>query len=181
MPSDDPNERAQGPSEPPLTVIGIGSNLGDRRATIEAAIEAIARLPGVDVVARSSFWQTTPVGGPPQPDFINAAVAVRTRVPLERLMAELLAIEALFGRVRTERNAPRTLDLDILWAEGTHIEHGPPGRPDLVVPHPRLSERPFALIPLLEIVPGATDPTTGNLYARILAELGTEGVLPLDS
>src|SRR6266550_2803943 len=115
MPSDDPNQRAQAPTEPPLAVLGIGSNLGDRRATIEAAIDAIAGLPGVDVVARSSLWQTAPVGGPPQPDFINAAVAVRTRVPLERLMAELLAIEALFGRVRTERNAPRTLDLDILW------------------------------------------------------------------
>ena len=165
----------------PLVVIGLGSNLGDRRTTIEAAIHAIEELAGVDVVARSSLWQTDPVGGPPQPDFINAAVAVSTEVPLDRLMADLLGIEARFGRVRTERNAPRTLDLDILWWEGPRIERSGPGMPDLVVPHPRLAERPFALIPLLEVAPGAADPTTGELYARILAELGTEGVVPLDS
>jgi 2-amino-4-hydroxy-6-hydroxymethyldihydropteridine diphosphokinase len=164
-----------------LTVIGIGANLGDRRATIEAAIDAIANLPAVEVVALSSLWQTKPVGGPPQPDFVNAAVAVRTRLPLEKLMVELLAIEARFGRVRSERNAPRTLDLDILWAEGTRIEQTGPDVTELVVPHPRLAERPFALIPLLEVAPGAIDPTTGNPYARILAELGTEGVVPLDS
>src|SRR5262245_25077744 len=158
-------------AKPPLTVIGIGANLGDRRATIEAAIEAIAGLPGVDVVARSSLWQTSPVGGPPQPDFINAAIGLRSRLPLEQLMAELLAVEARFGRLRTERNAPRTLDLDILWWEGPRVERSGPGVPDLVVPHPRLAERPFALIPLLEVAPGAVDPTTGELYARILAEL----------
>jgi len=165
----------------PLVVIGLGANLGDRRGTIEAAIEAIASLADVEVEARSSLWQTRPVGGPPQPDYVNAAVAVRTRLPLGRLMRELLAIEGRFGRVRGEPNAPRTLDLDLLWVEGQQVRLSEPDGPDLEVPHPRLHERPFALIPLLEVAPGAADPTTGKLYALLLAELGTEGVEPLDS
>jgi 2-amino-4-hydroxy-6-hydroxymethyldihydropteridine diphosphokinase len=167
--------------EPPIAVVGVGSNLGDRRATIERAIAAIASLPGVELVARSSLWQTEPVGGPPQPDFYNAAVALRTRMPLGRLMRELLAIEGRFGRVRGERNAPRTLDLDLLWVEGQAVRMSEPDGPDLEVPHPRLHERAFALVPLLEVAPGAADPTTGKLYALLLAELGAEGVVPLDS
>jgi 2-amino-4-hydroxy-6-hydroxymethyldihydropteridine diphosphokinase len=166
---------------PRLAVIGIGSNLGDRRATIEAAIEAIAALPGLELAARSSLWQTDPVGGPPQGHFLNAAVAVHTALPLGRLMRELLAIEARFGRVRGERNAPRTLDLDLLWVEGQRVRLSEPDGPDLEVPHPRLHERAFALVPLLEVAPGAADPVTGKLYALLLAELGTEGVEPLDS
>jgi 2-amino-4-hydroxy-6-hydroxymethyldihydropteridine diphosphokinase len=166
--------------EPPLVVIGIGSNVGDRRATVVAAMEAIGELPGVEVVARSSIWRTVPVG-PPQPDYYNAAVAVRARVPLGRLMGELLTIELGFGRVRGERNAPRTLDLDLLWADGVAVHISEPGGTDLEVPHPRLHERAFALVPLLEVAPGAADPRTGQLYALLLAELGTEGVAPLDS
>jgi 2-amino-4-hydroxy-6-hydroxymethyldihydropteridine diphosphokinase len=164
----------------PIGVIGIGSNLGDRLATVEGAILAIEQLPAVEIVGRSSVWQTRPVGGPPQPDFYNAALAIRCALPPENLMCELLDIERRFGRTRAERNAPRTLDLDILWMEGGPFEAGS-GDHHLVVPHPRLHERAFALIPLLEVVPGAADPTTGKLYAIILAELGTEGVSPLDS
>ncbi len=171
------------PLDSPLAVIGLGSNLGDRRATIEAAVGAIAQLPGVDVVARSRLWQTDPVGGPPQPDYYNAAVAIRTTMPVGRLMGELLSIEGRFGRTRDERerNAPRTLDLDLLWIDGQKIRISEAGGPDLEVPHPRLHERPFALIPLLEVAPGAADPTTGKRYADVLAELGTRGVVPLDS
>jgi 2-amino-4-hydroxy-6-hydroxymethyldihydropteridine diphosphokinase len=165
----------------PITVIGIGSNLGDRLATLEGAIRAIEALPGLEVVGRSSVWQTRPVGGPPQPDFYNAALAVRSPLPPKQLMCELLEIEQRFGRTRGERNAPRTLDLDLLWIEGDGGRVAGLGEGDLVVPHPRLHERAFALIPLLEVVPDAADPATGKLYATILAELGTEGVSPLDS
>jgi 2-amino-4-hydroxy-6-hydroxymethyldihydropteridine diphosphokinase len=163
----------------PLTVIGLGSNLGDRRAMIDAAVSAISSLPGVSLSGRSSFWQTAPVGAStPQPDYLNAAVAVSTSMPPEQLLRELLAIEARLGRTRLERNASRTIDLDILWRQGPPVHKSKPGWPDVDVPHPRLAERAFAMIPLLEIIPDATDPRTGRLYADILAEIGTQGVDP---
>ena len=170
-------------------MIGLGANLGDRRATIEAAVSTIIRLTGVELEARSSLWLTTPVWGPgggpaeaeSQPDFYNAAIAVRARMPLVELMGELLAIEQRFGRVRGERNASRTLDLDLLWVEGERVRVTNANGLELVVPHPRLHQRAFALVPLLEVAPGAADPATGRLYAAILEELGTEGVRPLDA
>jgi 2-amino-4-hydroxy-6-hydroxymethyldihydropteridine diphosphokinase len=165
----------------PITVIGLGANLGDRKTTMEAAINAIAALSTVRVVGRSSVWRTAPVGGPPQPDFYNAALAVRSASSPEELLRELLAIEAQLGRIRSERNAPRTIDLDLLWREGEPVRISRPGAPTVELPHPRLHERAFALAPLLELVPDATDPSTGKPYAEILAELGMAGVSPLDS
>jgi 2-amino-4-hydroxy-6-hydroxymethyldihydropteridine diphosphokinase len=169
------------PSLKPLTIIGIGANLGDRKKSMEAAISAIAALPGVEIVARSSTWRTAPVGGPPQPDFFNAAIAVRTFSPPEVLMAALLAIEEHLGRVRTERNAPRLIDLDLLWREGAPVRIRREGSPEVEIPHPRLHERAFALAPLLEVAPGATDPRSGKAYATMLHELGMAGIAPLDS
>ena len=165
----------------PITVIGLGANLGDRKTTMQAAIAAIGALPAVTVVARSSVWRTAPIGGPQQPDFYNAALAVRSFSAPEELMRELLAIETRLGRVRSERNAPRIIDLDLLWREGAPVRIGRPGAPAVELPHPRLHERAFALAPLLEVVPNATDPATGKPYAAILAELGMTGVAPLDS
>ena len=164
-----------------MIVIGVGANLGDRRKTMEAAMAAIAALPNVEVVARSSVWRTAPVGGPPQPDFYNAALAVRSFSPPEELMRDLLAIEVRLGRVRTERNAPRIVDLDLLWQEGSPVRIRRPGVPEVDLPHPRLHERAFALVPLLELVPDASDPVSGKPYRAILTELGTAGVTPLDS
>jgi 2-amino-4-hydroxy-6-hydroxymethyldihydropteridine diphosphokinase len=168
-------------TEAPLAVIGLGSNVGDRLHTIESAIGAIESLPGTEVVGRSSVWRTAPVGGPPQADYYNAAVGVRSTMSMHELMGALLAIEQQHGRTRGRPNEPRTLDLDILWSEGERV--APEGADPLAlhVPHPRLRERAFALIPLLEVVRDAVDPETGRLYAEILAELGTEGVAPLDS
>jgi len=165
----------------PITVIGLGANLGDRKKTMEIAIAAIAALPTVEILARSSVWRTAPVGGPVQPDFYNAALAVRSFSPPEELMRELLVIEARLGRVRSERNAPRTIDLDLLWREGAPVRISRPGAPVVELPHPRLHERAFALAPLLEVVPNATDSASGKPYAAILAELGTAGIAPLDS
>lgn len=165
----------------PITVIGLGANLGDRKATMEAAIAAIEDLPTLRVVGRSSIWRTAPVGGPAQPDFYNAAMAVVSFSPPEELMGDLLAIEARLGRVRSERNAPRIIDLDLLWQEGGAVRISRPGAPAVELPHPRLHERAFALAPLLEVMPGATDPGSGKPYAAILAELGMAGVAPLDS
>ena len=181
MPSDHDPARAR-----PLTVVGIGANLGDRRGAIERAIRAIEALPQTEVVGRSSVWRTRPVGGPPQPDYYNAAVGIRSALPAHDLMDALLVVESLLGRERGEPNEPRTLDLDILWIDGQIIAPPPVGDPGadaltLRVPHPRLHERAFALIPMLEVVGDAADPETGRLYAEILAEIGTDGVAPLDS
>jgi 2-amino-4-hydroxy-6-hydroxymethyldihydropteridine diphosphokinase len=158
-------------------VVGLGSNLGDRRATLLAAIAEVAAIGQVEVVARSSLWQTSPVGGPPQDDFYNAAVLLRTSVRPEAILDSLLAIEARHGRRRAGRNLPRTLDLDLLWIDGVVIT-----LPALEVPHPRLHERAFALAPLLEVAPDAADPRTGAAYAAILAGVDQGGIrrLPWD-
>ncbi len=105
------------------------------------------------------MWETAPVGGPEQPDFLNAALLIDwERTPLELLDA-LMAIEADLGRVREIRNGPRTIDLDVLWIDGLVVDE-----PRLLVPHPRLHLRAFALAPMLEVAPGATDPRTGKRY-----------------
>ncbi len=137
-------------------VVGFGSNLGDRLATLRTArrlLEVVAR-----VEATSRVYQTAPVG-PPQPDYLNAAALVAFEGSPGRLMEALLDIEARLGRVRAERNGPRRIDLDLLWIDGLRVES-----PQLVVPHPRLAERAFALAPMLELVPDAIDPATGTAY-----------------
>jgi 2-amino-4-hydroxy-6-hydroxymethyldihydropteridine diphosphokinase len=139
-------------------VVGLGANLGDRMATMRAAARHLSHVARVEKLSR--VYATAPVGGPSQPDFLNAAALVRcTGEPLA-LLDGLLAIEARLGRVRVERWGPRTIDLDLLWIDGLAIE-----TPRLVVPHPRLCERAFALVPLLEIVPDARDPRTGEPYS----------------
>lgn len=138
-------------------VIGLGANLGDPSTMMREAtrrIEAIA-----PVLARSTMWRTAPLGGPDQPDYINAALMASWSPDPIELLDALMTIESALGRVRSVPNAPRTIDLDILWIEGSVIDH-----PRLVVPHPRLAERAFALAPLLEIVPDAIDPRTGEGY-----------------
>lgn len=138
-------------------VIGLGANLGDRLATMREAVRRISQV--APVLARSNVWETTPIGGPPQPDFLNAAVLVAWAGRPTELLDELLRIEAELGRVREVRDGPRTIDLDILWIEGRSVDE-----PRLVVPHPRLRVRAFALSPLLEVVRNASDPLTGHPY-----------------
>jgi len=158
------------------TVVGLGSNLGDRQTNIEGAIAAIAALPSVSLLSRSSIWETEPVGGPPQPQFYNAAVLLAHGGDLLELLDHLLRLEGEFGRTRAAPNAPRTLDLDILWAEGISLRG-----PRLHVPHPRLHERAFALAPLLEVAPDATDPVQGTSYAAVFARLPAAGIRRLDA
>ena len=138
-------------------VVGIGANLGDRLATMRAALSDLSRFAQVEKTSR--VYATAPVGGPPQPEFLNAAARISyAGAPLDLLDA-LLAVEATFGRVRVERWGPRTLDLDVLWIDGLALDSA-----RLVVPHPRLHERAFAVLPLLELVPDARDPRTGAIY-----------------
>lgn len=107
------------------------------------------------------MYETDPVDAPP-PSYLNAAVLLTCGLEPEDLMKKLLGIEALMGRVRSERNAPRTIDLDVLWIDGLALATA-----SLVVPHPRLLERPFALAPLLDVAPDARDPLTKRAYTDV--------------
>jgi 2-amino-4-hydroxy-6-hydroxymethyldihydropteridine diphosphokinase len=130
-----------------IAVIGLGTNLGDRVDHLVRAREALAATPGVRVVAASSIVETD-AHGPPQPRYLNAALRIETSLEVEALLEVCLAVERSLGRVRAERWGPRTIDLDILYTDGLAI------RTDRVeVPHPRLLDRPFALGPLLEVMP----------------------------
>ena len=134
---------------PSRVVVGLGANLGDRLATLREAARRIASDVG-PIEAGSRVYETAPVG-PPQPRYLNAALLLRCpSLDLRVLLARLQSIEASLGRVRVERWAARTIDLDILWAEGIAIDV-----PGLTVPHPRLRERAFAILPLLDVAPDA--------------------------
>jgi len=151
-----------------LALIGLGSNLGDRQATLEAAIAALGRAPGVLIRNVSSFHETEPVGGPPgQGMFLNAAAALETTLDPFQLFRLLEDVETRFGRVRTVLWGERTLDLDLLLFGAWIID-----TPRLTVPHPRLTTRRFVLEPLMEIAPAAVDPVTKQTIAVVLANLG---------
>ena len=146
--------------------VGIGANLGDARTAVAQALEDLGRLPATRLVARSSLYRTAPVdaGGP---DFINAVAALDTGLTAPDLLAELHSLEQRAGRERPWRNAPRTLDLDLLLYGAGRIES-----PLLTVPHPRWQERAFVLVPLAEIAPGLVDAkalaaVTSQVIARI--------------
>lgn len=128
--------------------IGIGSNLGDRRENIRRAVDKINRLKGTQVTKISSLIETEPQGGPPQGRYLNAAMEIRTALSPRALLNNLQNIESALGRVRTVKNGPRTIDLDILFFGNRKIrERG------LTLPHPRIQEREFVLRPLKEIAP----------------------------
>lgn len=135
-----------------LAYIGLGANLGDAPAALRGAVQAIAALPGTEVLQCSALYRSAPVDAA-GPDFFNAVVAVRTPLAPDELLASLQSIEAAAGRERPYRNAPRTLDLDILLCGGLAIS-----TPTLTVPHPRMRERAFVLRPLAEIAPGQVEP-----------------------
>ena len=138
-----------------LAYLGLGSNLGDRRGNIDEAVRRLGETPGVTVTKVSSIYETKPVGGPEQPDFLNAACEVETQLQPRELLREAQRIEREMGRVRTVRWGPRNIDIDILLCGDVVIDGG-----DLTVPHPRLAEREFVLRPLAEIAPKVIHPVT---------------------
>ena len=140
-------------------VIGLGSNLGSRGAFLAAAVQALRTSPGVRVTRLSKMYRTAPLG-PPQPDYLNAAVRVETELSLEALHGETLGIERALGRERRERWGPRTIDLDLLFSDGPPLSTA-----SLSVPHPRLAERAFALAPLLDVLDDP-DPTLREALGR---------------
>lgn len=131
--------------------IAIGSNLGPRHATIHAGLRDLARVPGVRVVRLSSIIETDPVGPPGQGPYLNAAAELDTTLEPHALLDAMLKVERAHGRDRSgaERWGPRTLDLDLLWYDGVTLDE-----PGLTLPHPRMRERAFVMIPLREIAPG---------------------------
>lgn len=147
----------------PPVFLGLGSNLGDREAAIAGALTRLAAR-GFQATRTSSLWLTEPVGGPPQGLFLNAVAEGETSLEPEALLQACLATEREMGRVRAERNGPRTIDVDILlFGEETR------DAPGLVIPHPRMHERRFVLAPLAEIAPGLVHPVLGLTVAALLA------------
>jgi 2-amino-4-hydroxy-6-hydroxymethyldihydropteridine diphosphokinase len=132
-----------------LCYIGIGSNLGDREKYIENAIEKLKNIEGVEVKRVSNIHETEPVGGPRQGKYLNAAIEIETGLKPRELLAKLQDIEKQLGRKRTVKNAPRTIDLDILLYGDNKIDE-----PDLKIPHPGMREREFVMKPLKEIYEG---------------------------
>jgi 2-amino-4-hydroxy-6-hydroxymethyldihydropteridine diphosphokinase len=128
--------------------LGIGSNLGDRAAHLQAAVDGLAGEPGIRVVAVSPVYETEPVGGPPQADYLNAVVVVETTLTPRELLGVAQQLERATGRVRGERWGPRTLDVDVLTVGAEQVDE-----PDLTVPHPRMAERAFVMVPLADVDP----------------------------
>lgn len=142
-------------------ILGLGSNVGDRVKNINQAVDDLRLDRDMHVLKISSLYETEPQGGPPQTDFVNGAVLILTSLPAGDILSRTLAVEAKLGRVRGAKNEPRTIDIDILWIEGEAVDED-----GLIVPHPRLTKRSFALKPLIELAPDAKD-EHGAAYADL--------------
>jgi 2-amino-4-hydroxy-6-hydroxymethyldihydropteridine diphosphokinase len=151
-------------------VLAVGSNLGDRSDILQGGVDAIAGLGGVCVTAVSPVYETVPVGGPPQPDYLNAVLLVDTSLPPADLLDRLHEVEAAFDRVRLVRWGPRTLDIDIITMAGERSDN-----PELTLPHPRAHERAFVLAPWHDADPDAVLPGYGPV-AELLAGADQSGI-----
>lgn len=150
--------------------IALGSNLGDSCAILEAAIETLAHTPGILVTAKSSWYKTKAVG-PVQPDYVNGCVTLQALMPPQPLLETLLKIEQKFGRIRQERWGPRTLDLDLLLYDDLILQ-----TPTLEIPHPRMRERAFVLVPLAEIAPNWLDPVSRCVIKDLVKQVDCSDV-----
>ncbi|HEY8532139.1 MAG TPA: 2-amino-4-hydroxy-6-hydroxymethyldihydropteridine diphosphokinase [Limnochorda sp.] len=143
---DELRQREERVGVPRRAFLGLGSNVGDRRGLLREALGRIDALPATRVLRTSSLYETEPWGGVPQPRYLNLVAEIETGLAPEELLEHVLAIEADLGRVRTVRWGPRTIDVDLLWMEGEER-----ATERLTLPHPRLVERAFVLVPLAEL------------------------------
>ena len=151
-------------------VLALGSNLGDRQDILQGGVDAIAGIEGVRLTGVSPVYETVPVGGPPQPDYLNAVVLAEVTIPSLDLLDRLHEVEAAFDRVRLVRWGPRTIDIDIITVAGEHSDD-----PDLTLPHPRAHERAFVLGPWHDVDPDAVLPGRGPV-ADLLAHTDQTGI-----
>lgn len=158
-----------------IAYVGIGANLGDARAQVLKAVQSIAALNGVKLIKRSSLFRSAPVDAPTgieNPDFVNAVVCIETTLTAQALLDALRGVEARAGRVRHEsvaRNSPRTLDLDVLLYGDERIDTA-----TLQVPHPRMWQRAFVLLPLVEIAPDLVIPGVGRASGYVIRVMDQE-------
>ena len=156
-------------------VIAMGSNLGDRLENLQGGLDALFDAPGLTFVAVSPVFETAPVGGPPQPAYLNAVLIAETALPARAVLDRCHSVEAAFGRTRSQVWGPRTLDLDLI-VYGDEVSDDP----ELTLPHPRAHERAFVLAPWHAADPQALLPGRGRV-ADLLTEAGLDGVTQLDS
>lgn len=150
----------------PLAFIGVGSNLGDRHQNLNQAKSLTSKISGVQLLKHATIIETDPVGGPAQGKYLNTVWEIETDLKAEELLAELLKVEQALGRIRSEKNGPRTIDLDIL-SYGNEVLK----KSGLEIPHPRMHERKFVLQPLAEIAPDFVHPGIRKTVKTILKEI----------
>jgi 2-amino-4-hydroxy-6-hydroxymethyldihydropteridine diphosphokinase len=153
-----------------VAFLGLGSNLGDRLANLQAAVDALQAEPGLRVTASSRVWETRPEGGPPQPDYLNAVIRIETELSARDLLDVARRVETRLGRIRKERWGARTMDVDVLLYDDEEVDEA-----DLVVPHPRMKQRAFVLLPLLDLEPDPVLPDGTRLKD---VRVDTAGVSP---
>ena len=159
-----------GPRRAQEVVLALGSNLGDRLANLQAGVDALTEGGQITATAVSAVYETSPVGGPDQPDYLNAVLLAVSALPPRAVLDRCQAAERARGRVRSVRWGPRTLDVDIIACDAETIDD-----PALTLPHPRAHERAFVLVPWLDVDPGARLAGFGPV-ADLVARLGVAGV-----